>query len=95
MINLQFILLAHGLGMARNEVPPNSLYSIFEDRDKDPVRVLNELERGLRSDKVGEQCESILFFAELFSRYPFPSIVASAFVKLADLYHGTRYILHQ
>jgi hypothetical protein len=52
-----------------------------------------ELEKTLRSEKVGEQCESILIFAELLSRFPFPSIIASAFVKLADLYHATRYVL--
>lgn len=73
-------------------LPPNSLYQIFEERDKDPSRILVELDKGLRSGNVGEQCESILFFAKLLSRYPFPSIVTTAFLKLADLYHGTRFL---
>ena len=72
-------------------LPPNSLFSVFEERDKDPSRILVELDKGLRSSSIGEQCESILFFTKLLSLYPFPSIITTAFLKLADLYHGTRY----
>ena len=71
-------------------LPPNSLYYIFEDRDKDPTRILTELDKGLRSNSVGEQCESILFFSKLLTRYPFPSIINTSFLKLAELYHTTR-----
>ena len=73
-------------------LPPNSLYYIFNEKSKDPSRILVELDKGLRSENIGEQCESILFFTKLLSRYPFPSIITTAFIKLADLYHGTRFL---
>jgi integrator complex subunit 7 len=74
----------------KDNLPPNSLYHIFEDKEKDPSKILAELDKGLRSVQVGEQCESILFFGKLLNRYPFPSIVNSSLLKLADLFHGTR-----
>ena len=41
---------------------------------------------GLRSGKVGEQCESIVRFPRLFEKYPFPILINSAFLKLADVF---------
>ena len=41
---------------------------------------------GLRSGKVGEQCESIAKFPKLFEKHPFPIIVNSSFLKLGDVF---------
>jgi len=41
---------------------------------------------GLRSGKVGEQCEAIVRFPQLFEKYPFPILINSSFVKVADVF---------
>jgi len=41
---------------------------------------------GLRSGKVGEQCEAIVRYPELFEKYPFPILINSAFLKVADVF---------
>lgn len=41
---------------------------------------------GLRSVKLGDQCEAIVRFPALFERYPFPILINSAFLKLADVF---------
>ena len=47
---------------------------------------LTELEKGLRSAKVGEQAEAIVRFPNLFSQYPFPILINTGMLKLADLF---------
>lgn len=42
--------------------------------------------KGLRSGKVGEQCEAIVRFPRLFEKYPFPILINSSFLKLADIF---------
>jgi integrator complex subunit 7 len=41
---------------------------------------------GLRSTKVGEQCEAIVRFPKLFEKYPFPILINSSFLKLAEFF---------
>ena len=41
---------------------------------------------GLRSGKVEDQCEAIVRFPALFVKYPYPILVNSAFLKLADVF---------
>lgn len=41
---------------------------------------------GLRSIKLGVQCEAVVKFPRLFERYPFPILINSAFLKLADVF---------
>ncbi|XP_073892041.1 integrator complex subunit 7 isoform X4 [Macaca fascicularis] len=45
-----------------------------------------ELDKGLRSGKLGEQCEAVVRFPRLFQKYPFPILINSAFLKLADVF---------
>ena len=41
---------------------------------------------GLRSSNVGEQCEAIMKFPQLISQFPFPVLINTAFLKLADVF---------
>ncbi len=52
----------------------------------DANSLLTELDKGLRSPRIGEQCESIVRFPWLFERYPFPILINSACLKLAEVY---------
>ncbi|KAJ8716444.1 hypothetical protein PYW07_003071 [Mythimna separata] len=54
--------------------------------EQDANSALTELDKGLRSGKVGEQCEAIVRFPRLFEKYPFPILINSSFLKLADVF---------
>ena len=41
---------------------------------------------GLRSQRVGEQCEAIVKFPILVDRFPFPVLINAAFLKIADVF---------
>lgn len=41
---------------------------------------------GLRSTKLGEQCEAIVRFPKIFEKYPFPILINSSFLKLAEFF---------
>ena len=43
---------------------------------------------GLRSMKVGVQCEAVVQFPKLFEKYPFPILINSAFLRLADVFRS-------
>ena len=43
---------------------------------------------GLRSGRIGVQCEAIVKFPRLFEKYPFPILINSALLKIADVYRG-------
>lgn len=54
--------------------------------EQDANSALTELDKGLRSQKIGEQCEAIVRFPKLFEKYPFPILINSSFLKLADVF---------
>ncbi|XP_057654555.1 integrator complex subunit 7 [Diorhabda carinulata] len=54
--------------------------------DQDANSALTELDKGLRSAKVGEQCEAIVRFPKLFEKYPFPILINASLLKLADVF---------
>lgn len=56
------------------------------DTDQDANSVLMELDKGLRSAKIGDQCEAIVRFPKLFEKYPFPILINSSFLKLAEFF---------
>lgn len=56
------------------------------DMNLDANVLLAELDKGLRSPRAGDQCESIVRFPWLFERYPFPILINSASLKLAELF---------
>nr|XP_014347762.1 PREDICTED: integrator complex subunit 7 [Latimeria chalumnae] len=56
------------------------------EQELDANSALMELDKGLRSGKLGEQCEAVVRFPRLFQRYPFPILINSAFLKLADVF---------
>ena len=45
-----------------------------------------ELDKGLRSDEIGKQCEAIVRFGELMEQWPLPSVVNTSVLKLADVF---------
>lgn len=48
--------------------------------------VLKNKLSGLRSSKIGEQVEAIVRFPKLFEKYPFPILINSSFLKLAEFF---------
>lgn len=60
--------------------------NLYGDQEKDANSLLMELDKGLRSGKVGEQCEAIVRFPRLFEKYPFPILINSSFLKVADVF---------
>ncbi|CAL4102494.1 unnamed protein product, partial [Meganyctiphanes norvegica] len=58
----------------------------FGDQDQDGNTALLELDRGLKSSRTGEQCEAISKFPTLFEKYPFPILINSALLKLAEVF---------
>ncbi|KAG8230966.1 hypothetical protein J437_LFUL003924, partial [Ladona fulva] len=54
--------------------------------EQDANSALTELDKGLRSGRVGEQCEAIVRFPRLFEKYPFPILINSSLLKLADVF---------
>ena len=43
---------------------------------------------GLHSLKIGEQCGAIVRYPQLFENYPFPIMIKSSFVKLANVFRS-------
>jgi len=63
------------------------------DATQEANNALWELDKGLRSGKVEDQCEAIVRFPALFVKYPYPILVNSAFLKLADVFReGTNFL---
>lgn len=60
--------------------------NFLNEADQDANSVLTELDKGLRSTKIGEQCEAIVRYPKLFEKYPFPILINSSFLKLADFF---------
>ncbi|XP_060103067.1 integrator complex subunit 7 [Heteronotia binoei] len=58
----------------------------YGEQELDANSALMELDKGLRSGKIGEQCEAVVRFPRLFQKYPFPILINSAFLKLADVF---------
>uniref|UniRef100_A0A3P8YDD6 Integrator complex subunit 7 n=1 Tax=Esox lucius TaxID=8010 RepID=A0A3P8YDD6_ESOLU len=58
----------------------------YGEQELDANSALMELDKGLRSGKLGEQCEAVVLFPKLFQKYPFPILINSAFLKLADIF---------
>uniref|UniRef100_A0AAG5DHT6 Integrator complex subunit 7 n=1 Tax=Anopheles atroparvus TaxID=41427 RepID=A0AAG5DHT6_ANOAO len=60
--------------------------NFLNETDGDPNSVLIELDKGIRSSKIGDQCEAIIRFPKLFEKYPFPILINSSFLKLAEFF---------
>ncbi|XP_036336528.1 integrator complex subunit 7 [Rhagoletis pomonella] len=60
--------------------------NFLNESEQDANSVLTELDKGLRSTKLGVQCEAIVRFPRLFEKYPFPILINSSFLKLAEFF---------
>ncbi|XP_052770022.1 integrator complex subunit 7-like [Mya arenaria] len=58
------------------------------EQEQDANTALSDLDRGLRSMKVGVQCEAVVRFPKLFEKYPFPILINSAFLRLSDVFRS-------
>ncbi|XP_072169985.1 integrator complex subunit 7-like [Diadema setosum] len=67
----------------------------YGEQEHDANSALLELDKGLHSSKAGEQCEAIVRFPRLFEKYPFPILINSAFLKLADVFRDGNNFLRQ
>ncbi len=47
-----------------------------------------DLDKGLLSENIGQQCESIVKLTELFDRFPLPVFVNSGFLRLAKVFQN-------
>ncbi|XP_053314662.1 integrator complex subunit 7 [Spea bombifrons] len=74
--------MASGGGAARSFLADAG----YGEQELDANSALMELDKGLRSGKLGEQCEAVVRFPRLFQKYPFPILINSAFLKLADVF---------
>lgn len=60
--------------------------NFLNESEQDANSVLTELDKGLRSTKLGVQCEAIVRFPRLFEKYPFPILINSSFLKLSEFF---------
>ncbi|ESO09949.1 hypothetical protein HELRODRAFT_190339 [Helobdella robusta] len=68
-------------------------YEQFFNGESDPNVVFAELDKGLHSLRIGEQCAAIVRYPELFEDYPFPIMIKSSFVKLSNVFRsGTNFL---
>jgi len=58
----------------------------YHDSELGSSAALTELEKGLRSPKFGEQCRAVVKFQGLIEKNPFPVIINSALLKLAEVF---------
>ena len=63
-----------------------SFYGNNSESGGDANAALAELDQNLRCGRLGEQAEAIVRFPRLFSKYPFPILINSALLKLADVF---------
>uniref|UniRef100_A0A2C9JPR4 Integrator complex subunit 7 n=1 Tax=Biomphalaria glabrata TaxID=6526 RepID=A0A2C9JPR4_BIOGL len=64
------------------------LASVSFEQEQDANSALTELDKALRSGQIGIQCEAVVKFPRLFEKYPFPILINSAILKIADLFRG-------
>lgn len=67
--------------------------NLYGDQERDANSLLMELDKGLHSPNVGEQCEAIVRFPWLFEKYPFPILINSSFLKVAEVFkNGSNFL---
>ncbi|CAI9720623.1 integrator complex subunit 7-like [Octopus vulgaris] len=77
--------------MANNGTRPYDTNTSSQEQDANSALI--ELDKGLRSQKIGDQCEAVVRFPRLFEKYPFPILVNSALLKLAEVFRaGSNFI---
>ncbi|XP_048259682.1 integrator complex subunit 7-like [Haliotis rufescens] len=70
-----------------------TLDGVSAEQEQDANSALTELDKGLRSNRIGLQCEAVVKYPRLFEKYPFPILINSALLKLADVFReGNNFI---
>ncbi|BFZ07532.1 hypothetical protein BsWGS_10571 [Bradybaena similaris] len=62
--------------------------SISFEQEQDANSALAELDKAIRSGQIGIQCEAVVKTPRLFEKYPFPILINSAMLKIADVFHA-------
>jgi len=60
----------------------------MDDRLQEANVALLDLDKGLRAQRCGDQCEAIMKFQSTFSKYHYPTFINAAFLKLADAFRN-------
>jgi integrator complex subunit 7 len=60
--------------------------AVTNDIRQEANSALMEVDKGLRSSAVGEQCEAIVKCPVLMDKFPFPVMTSTALLKLADVF---------
>lgn len=66
---------------------------MMDQESRDANSLLVEFDRGLQSLNVGDQCEAVVRFTQLFQRHPLPVLIDSACLKLSEAFRqGSNFI---
>ncbi len=69
----------------------NQTETSIEDLNLNAIWV--DLDKGLLSDNIGQQCESIVKLTELFDKFQLPQFVNAGFIRLGRVFqNGNNYI---
>ncbi|GAM27562.1 hypothetical protein SAMD00019534_107380 [Acytostelium subglobosum LB1] len=64
-----------------------------KEEDRECANIIMEIDKGIRSPNLGDQVESILFYAHLIKYHPTPLVVTSSIIKLADIFRTSNNIV--
>ncbi|KAL0482681.1 integrator complex subunit 7 [Acrasis kona] len=70
-------------------VTPTNVPSSNGGIESEALKMLQPLDKGIRSGIVSQQCESIVRFSELIKKYPLPIVANTALLKLAEVFHAS------
>ncbi|XP_059168675.1 integrator complex subunit 7-like [Physella acuta] len=74
-------------------IQSKQLSNVSFEQEQDANSALTELDKALRSGQIGIQCEAVVKFPRLFEKYPFPILINSAMLKIADVFRvGNNFI---
>lgn len=59
-----------------------------EEYGGEAMTTLIRLDRGLRSNVVSQQCDSIIRCGQLINQFPLPIIINTTLLKLGELFKG-------
>ena len=78
--------------LSKSSVDGMTSRSIFKSTttsaEAEAMSVFRDLDKGLRSTVLSQQCESIVRFSDLILKYPLPTIANTALLRLAEFFRS-------